>query len=161
MKLPQVDGRRRGSGALRFVTVLLSFVLSVAAPCSLSSADTRARCPLPSARASHSMVFDEARGVVLLFGGVGNGPSPNNQLWEWNAGSWRLLSESGPEPRLDAVMVYDAGRQKVVLFGGQNFPALYGDTWEWDGTQWSKVTEDGPGPRAHTAAAYDLSLIHI
>lgn len=142
----------RWQGLRLLAAVCIAWVVIAAV---VATAGTRAACPLPSARGNHSMVFDEARHMLLLFGGVGNGPEPNNQLWGWDGADWQLLADNGPPPRLDAVMVYDAARERTVLFGGQNFPTFYGDTWEWDGVAWTHVTDDGPGNRAHTAAAFD------
>ncbi len=49
-------------------------------------------------------------------------------------------------------MVYDAARQRVVLFGGSSL----GDTWEWDGTNWSQKTPNTvPSARSNHALAYD------
>jgi hypothetical protein len=33
-------------------------------------------------------------------------------------------------------MVYDAARDRTVLYGGIGGPA---DTWEWDGFRWRRV----------------------
>ena len=80
------------------------------------------------------MAYDGTRGTVVLFGGVG----------EMRSGSWQNVGCPGHERRdvglgrceLDAPvnapggrsehsMAYDAGRGRVVLFGG-----LANDTWE-------------------------------
>ena len=46
---------------------------------------------------------------------------------------------SGPTPRYDASMVYDAATNNVVLFGGFNTGEL-ADTWTWNGTAWTKLS---------------------
>jgi len=48
----------------------------------------------PSPRAGHSMAYDGARGVTVLYGG-GAGDT-----WEWNglAGTWTLATPSAPQP---------------------------------------------------------------
>jgi hypothetical protein len=35
-------------------------------------------------------------------------------------------------------MAYDPGRGLVVLFGGNNQNALFGDTWMFDGSNWTE-----------------------
>jgi hypothetical protein len=56
-------------------------------------------------------------------------------------------------------MVYDAARQRIVVFGGQAGPFPNGvqqsDTWEWDGTGWSQRATSGPPARFHQNLAYD------
>src|SRR5688572_5127818 len=60
----------------------------------------------------------------------------------------RLLEPSG------AAMAYDAGRQRVVLFGGNSGS----DTWEWDGVSWAQQNPaNSPSPRSGTAMAYDAA----
>jgi hypothetical protein len=53
-------------------------------------------------------------------------------------------------------MVYDASRQRTVLFGGfetQSFAPS--DTWEWDGTKWAAVPPAVASGRALHMMAYD------
>ena len=50
-------------------------------------------------------------------------------------------------------MVFDAGRQRIVLFGGSVDGRLgeaqsLGDTWEWDGSRWAHQIVPGQGPGA-------------
>jgi hypothetical protein len=56
-------------------------------------------------------------------------------------------------------MAYDAGRGRVVLFGGQTgvFPniTVLSDTWEWDGAAWALRSTTGPTARVHQSMAYD------
>jgi hypothetical protein len=62
----------------------------------------------------------------------------------WNGQTWLdVRSDTGPSPRLDAQMVYDAARQEVVLFGGRDFKTngtYLNDTWTWDGRVWHQQT---------------------
>lgn len=62
-----------------------------------------------------------------------------------------------PSPRDGAMMAYDSGRQKLVLFGGVG-SAFFNDTWEWDyQSGWSKPTLVGalPPPRHNAEMVYD------
>src|SRR5262245_40074365 len=74
-----------------------------------------------STRRGHTMVYDEARRQLLLFGGWGpEGAQPagdRNSLWQWDGQRWSQLSSSGPSARHDPALTYDVARQRVVLFG--------------------------------------------
>jgi hypothetical protein len=119
--------------------------------------------PTLTARHGHSMVYDEARRQLLLFGGVGTeGTSPSgdrNSTWRWDGTTWTRLATTGPSARYEAAVTYDATRQRVVLYGGQSgvFPniTVLADTWEWDGNAWTQRATTGPGARMHQAIAFD------
>lgn len=105
----------------------------------------------PSARSHHGMVYDEERGAVVLFGG--NVSTSNviqdalrglrSDTWEWDGKRWKEIPITGPPARDHHAMAYDAGRKRVVLFGGFNGTYL-GDTWEYDGQGWVQVDSTGP-----------------
>lgn len=72
----------------------------------------------PSLRTDHAMC-QLGNGRVLLFGGksaASGAASVLGDTWEWNGTQWSLLSVTGPAPRLGHQMVYDATRNRVVLF---------------------------------------------
>jgi hypothetical protein len=54
-------------------------------------------------------------------------------------------------------MAYDAGRRRVVLFGGSLSlgPEALSDTWEYDGATWVKVALTGPPGRFGHGLTYD------
>ncbi|MEM7202640.1 MAG: kelch repeat-containing protein [Planctomycetota bacterium] len=112
----------------------------------------------PPPRSSHTMVFDEARGVTLLFGGSGDGGAALNDTWEWDGSTWTERQPSTrPAPRWSASMVYDIGRQRAVLFGGYDpSRTTRNDAWEWDGNDWIAVA-GGPPARANAAMAFDAA----
>ena len=117
----------------------------------------------PSARSNHVAVLDGVRKRMLVFGGrgfydlyddvyaldVGSG-----------AGSWKKLSPTGTRPsaREGHVAVFEAARNRLVVFGGQGFHDLYADTWALsfaagaDGV-WSRLSPAGVSPAARTEAA--------
>jgi hypothetical protein len=99
------------------------------------------------------MAYDDARHLVLLFGG--NGATTLGDLWSWDGMRWTRLSTSGPPPRDDAVLAFDSRRQRLVLFGGRSGQTLLADTWEWDGTSWSQKGGAGPDARLHAVGAFD------
>lgn len=90
------------------------------------------------------MAYDDAAGVMLLFGGViGDSTSwPPNGAWTWDGTTWtQLNSSSAPMSRTLPNLAYDAALGKVVLFGGccDDTGRALNDTWTWDGTTWTQV----------------------
>ena len=69
------------------------------------------------------MAYDDARHVVLLFGG--NGSTTFGDLWSWDGSRWTRLSTNGPPARDDGVIVFDSRRQRLVLFGGRSGSAEF------------------------------------
>jgi hypothetical protein len=122
----------------------------------------------PSARSGASMVFDESRGVAVLFGGqVGTGELVND-LWEFDGVQWRSVVIPGfaPVARQWAAMVYHTVRKSVVLFGG--VPSGSGafaldDAWEYDGIRWRSVPQGLVRPigRFAPAAAFDRARSQV
>jgi len=103
----------------------------------------------PPARDNHMLVWDGANAELVLFGGItwtGSGTF-RDDTWTWTpADGWTpkdLVVK--PSARLGAAMVFDAVRNRVVLFGGSG-SGNCGDTWEWDGTTWDELDEL-PQPR--------------
>ncbi len=120
----------------------------------------------PVQRAHHAMAYDQKRGRVVLFGGIGSDPSgvtpPLNDLWEWDGAQWHFRATNGPTTRVYGSMAYDERRRRTVLFGGQSYGPGNPDTelvWEWDGDRWhTNAPATGPsGPNARTQGrmAYD------
>ena len=142
------------------------FTIGAAAACNDKDPPTGGggnNTPTLTARHGHSMVYDEARRQLLLFGGTGTeGTSPSgdrNSTWRWDGTTWTRIATAGPSPRYLAAIAYDAARQRVVLHGGQTgvFPniTLLNDTWEWDGTAWTQRATTGPSARVHQNLAFD------
>lgn len=117
----------------------------------------------PLARSDHAMVYDAARGRVVLFGGHRSSGGFFERLgdtWEWDGNTWTQRASTGPSARDMLAMAYDAGRGRVVLFGGYS-SGYKGDTWEWDGTTWTLRASSGPSPRAQHAMAYDATRARV
>ncbi len=116
----------------------------------------------PSPRAGHSVVFDAARGEVVLFGGDETdsldmqGPYLND-TWVWDGTDWDLKDlQDAPPVRFRHAMTYDVKRQRVVLFGGNDEDGPLNDTWEWDGNHWNQVTTaHTPDSRRGHGMTYD------
>jgi Galactose oxidase, central domain len=127
-------------------------LLSLAATAVMAAVPT-SDTPRPVARPG--LVFDEARGKVVLFGGSADS-MPTDQTWEWDGRKWAKRDTPGPSPRSSHGMVFDTRRRRVVLFGGFGAGGrLLGDTWEYEGRSWRKVSESGPSPRGGFGIAYD------
>src|SRR5262249_25554653 len=84
--------------------------------------------------------------------------------WEWEGGNWtqRAPTTNPPGRRLHA-MAYDAARERVVLFGGEDLTHIrqflemvLSDTWLWDGSNWTQAITPHPLARDRHAMAYDL-----
>lgn len=120
----------------------------------------------PVALRGHTMVYDQARQEVILFGGLHRDPNfgnfEMNETWRFDGESWEKFSfpaGEGPRPRTGHAMVYDVGRQRIVLQGGRGNGQYQVDTWEWDGTDWTRFddpTSGAPHPdgRSNHAMAY-------
>lgn len=109
----------------------------------------------PSARSNHAMVYDSARGRIVLYGGFdGSGKS---DTWERNGTVWIAINSStGPGIRSKHAMAYDHQHQRSVLFGGLDANgASTNDTWEWDGAGWTQAATTGPSSRFGHAMAFD------
>ena len=106
----------------------------------------------PSGRDHHAMVYDRARGSVVVFGGW-DGEAVVGDTWEWN-GKWQRVGRNGPPARAAHAMAYDGKRGVAVLFGGRALEMFFDDTWLWDGKEWSQVDAHGPPKRAFHGMTY-------
>lgn len=72
---------------------------------------------------------------------------------------WALVAVGNQPPiRSSHAMAYDAARQEVVLFGGDNGLTHLGDTWVWNGVAWSqRAPAYSPIPRHSHAMVYDAA----
>jgi hypothetical protein len=104
------------------------------------------------------MATDTGRGRLVVLGLQDDGA----RTWEFDGSRWSLVANEGPSLRFGHAMAFDAGRARMVLFGGGleggcGYDSLMfcGDTWEWDGLAWRRVAQTGPEPRGMHAMAYD------
>lgn len=94
----------------------------------------------PTPRNFHAMVFDEARGVVLLYGGLCRQTRRTcTDAWIWDGATWTEIPTEGPGARYAPVLTYDPDRQVVLLFGGRDGLGPFRDLWAWDGTSWTQL----------------------
>jgi hypothetical protein len=114
----------------------------------------------PPARYNAMTACRETTGdVLVLFGNSNPTGSLRNDCWLFDGSYW---SQRGglPPVRMGGAMVYDAARDRVVLFGGvpSSAPTALplADTWEWDGVTWSiRSTPVAPPARYNHGMAYD------
>lgn len=80
----------------------------------------------PSGRLYHSMAYDSARGVTVLFGGELNCPNcsgisgkATDDTWEWDGNNWtQRTPATKPLARHESAMVFDSTNNRCLLFGG-------------------------------------------
>ena len=114
----------------------------------------------PEGRCGPAMAYDEARGEVVMFGGVHYFWDERRETWCWNGSTWIDRTPNGetssPPGAVGPKMVYDADRQLIVLFGGYKTATFYDETWEWNGSVWARrLLDSHPAARMSHAMAYD------
>jgi len=114
----------------------------------------------PPARALPVFVFDAARGVTVLFGGV-NTESVLDDTWTWDGARWtRARSTVSPSPRAAAAATYDPLAKRILIFGGVAADGHeLSDLWSWDGSSWTSVAQTTtPVARQGAGMAWDSRL---
>ncbi|MEW5847636.1 MAG: Ig-like domain-containing protein [Myxococcota bacterium] len=145
---------------------------------------------VPRKREDAAMVYDAARGEVVLFGGRRCFESPDvgdtcdvdedyeyhPETWVWSGSAWEERA-SGPETpdalswplaRRSPMLAYDASRQRVVLFGGDagglsdcgTASRFCKDQWEWNGTSWTRVESADPEGDLAPSARVRSAMAH-
>ena len=142
-------------------TAVLLVVLVAVTGRSASAAWTKTPETVPPARVEASLVYDQARREMVLFGGQGTLPAFGD-TWIFGGGAWRQeTSSANPPARRFAAMTYDERTERVVLFGGQSCEydggcSYLNDTWIWNGTAWSQQHPTvSPKPTAGATLVYD------
>jgi hypothetical protein len=112
-------------------------------------------------RSGMALAFDSTRGRVLAFGGYCPCKREDggrfNDLLELRNDRWTAIGSIPTRASTDSHMVYDAPRDRLVLFGGNGDRVLLHDTWEYDGASWRRFEGDGPGARADFAMTHDAA----
>lgn len=108
---------------------------------------------------STEAVWDSARDVVVVFGGLAGAQAPG-ALYEGDGRQWWPRAfDHGPEQRQRHCMAYDPNGQLTILFGGRVGLELSAETWAYDGRSWTLLApEQAPSPRAGAAMAWDENL---
>ena len=121
---------------------------------------------MPNPRMRAGMVFDEHRGVTVMFGGEGETATHTTATytatWTWDGVDWTLLDPKvTPTPRHFFGMAYDPARGITVLFGGSMGAARLNDTWTWDGINWTQQPVAAPTAQGWTQLAYDAATRNL
>lgn len=93
----------------------------------------------PPARASALVAYDEARRVIVLYGGLGRSGGFND-TWEWDGSQWsqRQPAHTPDPPQQPGSMAYDPSTHHMLLFQWTGHPAGSAvETWSWDGKDWA------------------------
>lgn len=110
----------------------------------------------PAPRIDPTMVYDEARQRVVLYGGQALLPMDLSDTWEWNGLYWLEHFGITPPPvSQPAAAAYDRARQRVVLHGGAGLQGNSSGVFEFDGTSWTTRTTSGASAAVlYSAMAY-------
>lgn len=121
----------------------------------------------PGARFSAAATYDGNLKRVLVFGGQTLFNTPSSVVadtYSWDGATWlKWTSSQTPPARAAAAMTWDAGRGKVVLFGGTGVgDVALRDTWEWDGANWhQQAPSTSPSLREGAEMVYDKSTRRV
>jgi hypothetical protein len=110
----------------------------------------------PTACDHVKMVYDSARGEMILFSGLDPDEQPVNETWSWDGSEWQLLSEEGPESRGHFGFVHDPNHGQTLLYGGYTSAAT-DEFWAWKDGAWQELDFAGPGTLSHFGMIYDTN----
>ncbi len=102
---------------LNQITFCTALIIAVSCQNQSSKVDDKNISDQLDVRNAHSMAYNAKRDRIVLFGGAGSARVHNN-TWEWINNDWKLVSDTGPDPRTFAVMDYDYNSKSIILFGG-------------------------------------------
>jgi hypothetical protein len=123
----------------------------------------------PSARWGASAVLDSDRDQAIVFGGSALDAITGAAIYYSDAyafsltsNEWTPLAQSGVRPtgRALAGAIYDAGSDRMLMFGGGNVTGPLNDLWALDlrdSSSWTSLAPTGapPTPRYGFGTAYD------
>jgi hypothetical protein len=116
----------------------------------------------PSARAAGSVIYDQARQQMVLFGGFDGAVLSDGFTLSLDADpTWTALTATGgpPSDRATSGAIYDAPQDRMVLFGGFGAAGMLNDVWALDlvASEWTELLPPGgpPSGRQFPAAVYD------
>jgi hypothetical protein len=110
----------------------------------------------PSTRYAHTAIYDAVRDRMLVFGGYDGAAGTLNDAWSLSmAGSpaWSALAPAGSPPaaRMWHTAIYDAVRDRMLVFGGLESPGDVhvdrNDLWALEWETPVSVPESGPANR--------------
>ena len=129
----------------------------------------------PAARTDGALAYDSRRGLLWLIGGNASDDgavyAPLDDVWSFDPSSatWTPHAPTGdvPPARMQHAMLYDAGRDRLVTFGGADESAFLPEAryaselsaLDLEPMTWSVLhngAEPSPGGRFWTSLAHDL-----
>ena len=85
--------------------------------------------PSPGYLVYYAMAYAGGKGVVM-FGGIGETPTPLSDTWLWDGERWAKLEPAmSPGARSHHAMTYDAIHRYAILSGGWDGQTTLSDTW--------------------------------
>ncbi len=103
--------------------------------------------PIPAARVGGALIYDSAKGVAVLYGGISTS-AVLGDTWTYLGGNWTditaNLSES-PAPRWAASAAYDSEDGYPLVVNGYIGGSYLSQVWAFGGTTWSQLS-DPQGP---------------
>lgn len=91
----------------------------------------------PSPRIAPALAYDNARKVIVLFGGTSPTDGSYHDTWEFDGKDWREVpTETYPSQRSSSLMSYDPVTKSILLIGGFEHSQATNDTWLFDGKNW-------------------------
>ncbi|MBI4866058.1 MAG: hypothetical protein HY816_03815 [Candidatus Wallbacteria bacterium] len=111
---------------------------------------------LPPARRLGPLAHVAQNGIALFGGTSADGSADLTDTFKWDGANWFALSPANPPSgRRDHALAYDAGRQRLVTYGGSFNGGDRTDTHELDASSWTQVV-----PATRPAAVRGYSLAH-
>ena len=119
--------------------------------------------PAPSGRNTVGYALDTSRRHLIVSGGF-NAGGFQSDTWRLDlngAGAWsQIFTPTSPPARRHSYSIYDAARDRFVIYGGESAGPLLGDSWELTlsgSPAWTQVFPAGapPANRGGGEAVYD------
>ena len=105
---------------------------------------------LPTARLGHTLLFDDQRKRLIVFGGQGRGFFSDVWAFDLKTQRWSPLApdNSGPSRRYGHSAILDTETNRMIISHGFTSSGRFDDTWAFDlaSNQWSNVTPAGSRP---------------
>jgi uncharacterized protein (TIGR03437 family) len=104
----------------------------------------------PPARLGHTLVLDEVRRRLILFGGQAAGFFNDTWAYEIDRNTWQQLAAGNPGPsrRYGHSAIYDAQRDRMVISHGFTDAGRFDDTWafEFASARWRDISPSSGRP---------------
>ncbi len=95
------------------------------------------------------MAYDPSSGRLIMFGGRSSETDLLSDTWAYDpaTNAWTELMPSGnlPPARAQPAMAYDPAAHRLIMFGGWDLDADFGDTWAYDpsANTWADLDPSG------------------